>query len=278
MNWTLNWGDGDVSTHLGHGIMRHLAAGCAAIALLAATDVSNSVAETPADTLVQAWQIDDLITLDPAEIFEFAGAEYGAQVYDRLVTYPVDDVENLQGHVAETWEIGEDGRTYTFKIRDGITFHSGNALTAEDAAWSLQRVIKLNKTPSFILSQFGFTPENADEMITAVDDRTLEVTLDQPGRVALRCGVPHPIVDNRLQSIQELQICVGQSSASSRNVCANGRSSRPDNDAVLIKEAFEASNINFRAVKYAGSQRTVHVGRLEDFQEMLRRARTPGRD
>jgi len=158
---------------------RHLAAGCALLTLTCAIDMPPASAETPEDTIVQAWQIDDIITLDPAEIFEFSGAEYGAQVYDRLVTYPVDDVENLQGHVAESWEIGEDGKTYTFTIRDDITFHSGNPLTAEDAAWSLQRVIKLNKTPSFILSQFGFTPDNVDEMIQAVDDRTLQITLDK---------------------------------------------------------------------------------------------------
>ncbi len=151
----------------------------AAFILPLSLTMPSALAETPNDTLVQAWQIDDLITLDPAEIFEFSGAEYGAQVYDRLITYPVDDVENLQGHVAESWEIGEDGKTYTFQIREGITFHSGNALTAEDVAWSLQRVIKLNKTPSFILSQFGFTPENVDEMIKAVDERTVEIILDQ---------------------------------------------------------------------------------------------------
>jgi len=168
-----------VTTFFGRHAWRHLAAGCAAIALATTASVTTVNAEIPRDTLVQAWQIDDLITLDPAEIFEFSGAEYGAQVYDRLVTYPVDDVANLQGHVAESWEIGEDGKTYTFTIRDGITFHSGNPLTAEDAAWSLQRVIKLNKTPSFILSQFGFTPENVDEMIKAVDDKTLQITLDQ---------------------------------------------------------------------------------------------------
>ena len=137
-------------------------------------------AEIPKDTLVQAWQIDDLITLDPAEVFEFSGAEYAANVYDRLVTYPPDDVSNLQGHVAESWEIADDGKTYTFKIRPGITFHSGNPLTAEDAAWSLQRVIKLNQTPSFILTQFGFTPENVDERIRAIDDETFEVELDKP--------------------------------------------------------------------------------------------------
>jgi peptide/nickel transport system substrate-binding protein len=139
-----------------------------------------AAADTPEDTLVQAWQIDDLITLDPAEVFEFTGAEYAAQVYDRLITYPVDDVEDLQGHVAESWEIADDGKTYTFKVRDGITFHSGNPLTAEDAVFSLQRVIRLNKTPSFILSQFGFAPENVDDRIRALDDRTFTVELDRP--------------------------------------------------------------------------------------------------
>jgi peptide/nickel transport system substrate-binding protein len=139
-----------------------------------------AAADTPEDTLVQAWQIDDLITLDPAEVFEFTGAEYAAQVYDRLITYPVDDVEDLQGHVAESWEIADDGKTYTFRIRDGVTFHSGNPLTAKDAAWSLARVIKLNKTPAFILTQFGFTPDNVDDVIKVVDDRTFTVELDQP--------------------------------------------------------------------------------------------------
>src|SRR5919109_1970104 len=139
-----------------------------------------AMAETPQDSLVMAFQIDDLITLDPAEVFEFSGAEYAANVYDRLVTYPVDDVTKLQGHVAESWTIADDGKTYTFKIRPGITFHSGNPLTAEDAAWSLQRVIKLNKTPSFILTQFGFTPENVDQRIRVIDDRTFTVELDKP--------------------------------------------------------------------------------------------------
>jgi peptide/nickel transport system substrate-binding protein len=138
------------------------------------------VAETPGETLVQAWQIDDLTTLDPAEMFEFTGAEYAAQVYDRLITYPVDDVEKLHGHAAESWQIADDGRTFTFAIRDGITFHSGNPLRAEDAAWSLRRVVKLDQAPAFILSQFGFTPANADDRIRAVDDRTLTIELDRP--------------------------------------------------------------------------------------------------
>ena len=60
-------------------------------------------AAPPQNTLVMANQIDDIITLDPAEVFEFSGAEYAANVYDRLrTTYPPDHVEDLQGDVAES--------------------------------------------------------------------------------------------------------------------------------------------------------------------------------
>src|ERR671918_3083413 len=156
-------------------LKRFALAAAATLALASAP----AAAKTPEDSLVMALQIDDLITLDPAEVFEFSGAEYAANVHDRLVTYPVDDVEDLRGHVAESWEIADDGRTYTFKVRPGIIFHSGNPLTAEDAAWSLQRVIKLNQTPSFIMTQFGFTPENVDERIKVIDEETFQVELDK---------------------------------------------------------------------------------------------------
>src|SRR3954447_26676164 len=109
--------------------------GAAFVALAA----GPSFADTPKDTLVMAWQFDDIISLDPAEIFEFSGAEYGAQVYDRLIGLDVKDVSRIEPQVAESWTVADDGKTYTFKIRDGVNFHSGNPLTAEDAAYSLQR-------------------------------------------------------------------------------------------------------------------------------------------
>ena len=160
--------------------MRHLTATLllgAAFVLVAPAD--GTQAETPPDVFVQAMTIDDIITLDPAEIFEFSGAEYGAQVYDRLITYPVDDVEDIQGHVAESWEVSEDGKTYVFQIRDGITFHSGNPLTAEDVAFSLQRVVKLDMSPAFILTQFGFTPDNVEEKIQATGPMEVTIEVDQ---------------------------------------------------------------------------------------------------
>ena len=139
----------------------------------------SGIAATPKDTLVMANAIDDIITLDPAEIFEFSGAEYAGNTYDRLIGYDVNDVSKIHGVVAESWTISEDGRTYTFKIRSGITFASGNPLTAEDAAFSLQRAVILNKSPAFILTQFGFSSDNVKETIRAVDPITLILQTDQ---------------------------------------------------------------------------------------------------
>ncbi len=155
-----------------------IALGAAAVTTIG-TGAGPVLADTPKDTFVMAWQFDDIVTLDPGEIFELSGAEYGSQVYDRLVTYDVNDVSKITGHVAESWTVSDDGRTFTFKIRDGIKFHTGNPLTAEDVAYSFQRAVKMNKGPAFILTQFGLTPENVDQKVRATDPRTLVFETDK---------------------------------------------------------------------------------------------------
>ena len=73
----------------------------------------------------------------------------------------------------------EDGKTITFAVRSGLKFHSGNPVRAEDVAWSLQRVVKLNKTPAFIITQFGWTADNVDDLIQVVDGERLKVTITE---------------------------------------------------------------------------------------------------
>src|SRR3546814_10380655 len=64
-------------------------------------------------------------------------------------------------------------------MREGVVFPSGNPMTAEDAAFSLQRAVILDKSPAFILTQFGFTADNVRDKIKAVDDTTLVIETDQ---------------------------------------------------------------------------------------------------
>ena len=129
------------------------------LGLLAATVFgavpTPSLAGTPDDTFVMAKEISDIITLDPAEVFELSGGEIIANLYDRIMMFEPENLTELVGGVAESWDISDDGKTITFKIRPGLKFHSGNPVTPEDVAWSLQRVVKLNKTPAFIVTQFG---------------------------------------------------------------------------------------------------------------------------
>ena len=151
----------------------------AALGGLVAFAQTPAMADTPKDALVMAFSIDDIITLDPAEIFELSGAEYSANTYDRLVAFDLTDVSKIYGSIAESWTVSDDGKTYTFKIRQGTKFASGNPLTAEDAAFSLQRVVKLDKSPAFILTQFGFSAENVDQKIRATDASTLVIETDK---------------------------------------------------------------------------------------------------
>ena len=157
--------------------MRKLFA-CIVAAVLSVSAVPAQ-AETPRDVLVMAFTIDDTITLDPAEIFEFSAAEYAGNTYDRLIGYDPEDVSNIFGVAAESWTISDDGKTFTFKMRQGVKFASGNPMRAEDAAFSLQRAIILDKSPAFILTQFGFTADNVREKIRATDDMTLVIETDK---------------------------------------------------------------------------------------------------
>ncbi|MHC0054617.1 ABC transporter substrate-binding protein [Actibacterium sp. D379-3] len=151
----------------------------AAIGLALGMTALPVLAETPDNMLVIANRLDDITTLDPAESFEFAGADVSRNVYGKLVNFDPMDLDAGYGpDLAESWTVSEDGKTITFTMRDGVKFHSGNPVTAEDAEFSLRRAVTLNKTPSFILTQFGFTPENVEETIVA-DGNTLTITTNK---------------------------------------------------------------------------------------------------
>ena len=138
-----------------------------ALALPVAT---GAFAETPPGILVVAQNIDDIVALDPAQAYEFTSGEIVTNVYDRLVQYDAEDPTVLAPGLAAEWQIDEAAKSIAFTLREGAVFHSGNPVTAADAAGSLQRVIKLNLTPAFILAQLGWTPENVEEMVTAEGD------------------------------------------------------------------------------------------------------------
>jgi peptide/nickel transport system substrate-binding protein len=150
-----------------------------AIAGALALPMPAALADTPADTLVVAKLVDDTITLDPAEVYEFTGGEVITNVYERIMRCEAEDLSTLVGGAVESWTISDDQKTYTFKLRSGQKFHSGNPVTAEDIAFSLQRTVILNKTPAFLITQFGWTADNVKSLVKAVDDNTFQMTITE---------------------------------------------------------------------------------------------------
>ena len=148
-------------------------------ALLSAGLPATALAATPKDTLVLAMAFDDIITLDPAEAFEISAGELMGNAYDRLMRYDVNDPSKLLPDVAKSWKLSADGKTYSFELKPGLKFASGNALTAEDVAFSLQRAVLLNKTPAFILTQFGLNKDNVSEKIKQTGPLTLTIETDK---------------------------------------------------------------------------------------------------
>jgi peptide/nickel transport system substrate-binding protein len=158
-----------------HSRIRNLLAGAMLVCM-----APLAHAATPADTLMIGQTIDDVVSFDPAEVFEFTGGEVSNNVYLRLISRDEADQAKLVGGAAESWTISDDGLTLTFKMRPGLVFASGDPVTAEDAAFSLQRVIKLAKSPAFILTQFGWTADNVEKMVTAPDAGTLILKISEP--------------------------------------------------------------------------------------------------
>ena len=118
-------------------------------------------AQTESDdpaTFVFAGNIFD--TFDPA-------ISYGPiiqNVYETLVFYDREKPDALVPHLAESWEVSPDGKTYIFHIREGVKFHNGDILTPSDVAYSLQRGLLIggSDSPQWLFTEPFFGPGTLD--------------------------------------------------------------------------------------------------------------------
>jgi peptide/nickel transport system substrate-binding protein len=143
--------------------------------------VAASQAATPRDALVMAWNLDALITFDPAQIGEVNGNDIiVGNVCTPLVSYDPNDISHIVPAAAESWSTSPDGLTLTFKLRPDLKFPDGHPATAEDAVWSMQRVLQLGYFNSATFTQWGFSKEQITNQIRATDDHTVVVTMNKP--------------------------------------------------------------------------------------------------
>jgi len=90
------------------------------------------------DTFVIA-EIADIASLDPAYGYDTSSAGQIQNIYETLIKFDGNSTSEFIPWLATDWTISEDGKTYRFKIRDGVIFHNGNPLTPEDVEYSFER-------------------------------------------------------------------------------------------------------------------------------------------
>ncbi|MFQ6067383.1 MAG: ABC transporter substrate-binding protein [bacterium] len=122
--------------------------------------------------LIMGMNTGAIVSLDPAVCYEIEGHWVLNNVYDPLVKFKVGSASEIEPCLATSWDIS--GKTLTFTIREGAKFSNGDPIDAEAIAYSLKRVVKLEQTPSWILTQFGVT----EDSIKAIGN-TVQITMDE---------------------------------------------------------------------------------------------------
>jgi peptide/nickel transport system substrate-binding protein len=111
-------------------------------------------------------------------------------VYEALVKQ--DDKGNFHPSLAESWDVGEDSRTWTFKLRSGVTFHNGDILDADDVVATLGRVLDPAIGGAFGTQGVYISYLGTSE-ISALDDRTVQIVTEEPMADLLDLLVAMPI-------------------------------------------------------------------------------------
>ncbi|WP_158292101.1 ABC transporter substrate-binding protein [Paracraurococcus ruber] len=143
-------------------------------------------------------------TLDPHAIFDVPSQFVLLNVYDGLYRYQGNPPQ-LVPWLAETHGVTADGLTWDFTLREGIRFHDGSAMTAEDVVYSFRRLLAMNRAPAA-----AFTPVLKPENVTALDARRVRFVLSTPYAPFLAAMPLVAIVNPRLLQANEKNGDMGQ--------------------------------------------------------------------
>jgi peptide/nickel transport system substrate-binding protein len=135
----------------------------------------------PQQTVVVVKDASDAVSLDPNRAYEESSLLGDLQMYSTLVKFPPGNLTQVRPSLASSWQVSKDTLTYTFHLKHGIKFSSGNLLTAGDVVYSFQRVVSLAKNPaSWLITQTGIDDKNISSGVTAPDPYTVVIALPKP--------------------------------------------------------------------------------------------------
>lgn len=115
----------------------------------------------------------DIDSLDPHKATAAGTKEILFNIFEGLLK--PDSNGNLMNAVASDYSVSEDGLTYTFTLRDGVKFHNGNAVTAQDVKYSLERVSGLLDGTALISTLSA--EKGGITSVDILDDKTVQVSV-----------------------------------------------------------------------------------------------------
>jgi peptide/nickel transport system substrate-binding protein len=143
-------------------------------ALAAAALAFRAQRAAASDPTVFVTGMDLPATLDPAQTLDVQATQWGLNVYDNLYRYEGNPAQ-LVPWLATDHTASADGLVWDFKLKQGVKFHDGSEMAAEDVVYSAQRLLAIGKAPAA-----PFLPILKAESITAPDKYTVRFTLAQP--------------------------------------------------------------------------------------------------
>jgi len=129
----------------------------------------TAVPPTPEQAPIIIGTTDSITDLDPANSYDFHTWEIHHNTMDTLLTY-IPRGTQLQPGLAESYDISDDGLEYTFHLRSGLHFPDGAPFNADAVAWSINRVIRLQGDPSWLVTSFV-------DHVEVIDDLTVKFVL-----------------------------------------------------------------------------------------------------
>ena len=140
------------------------------------------------------------VTMSHFDAHQGGGTHVLSHMYNNLVRNNlVDGLRTIIPDLAESWEVGEGGLSYTFALRDGVTYHDGEAFSAQDVVATFNRILD---PPEGIVSPLKANFTFVDS-VEAVDDMTVRFNLSSPRPFFLNLLTPTNALIYSKKSLEE---------------------------------------------------------------------------
>jgi peptide/nickel transport system substrate-binding protein len=259
-----------------------------------AEDTTQSEQEEPARRLELITT--GVRTLDTVPQTTSTDSAVIVNIFDGLTNYYHGQAE-VRSHLAADYQISDDDRTYTFTLKDGVSFHNDATLTADDVVYSFERLAASENSARghYILDTLGVehetetTTQDGEETevyspgtlaVSAVDERTVEITLQEPFHAALQMlafspfsVLPEGIVDD----VPNYDGEITQSEFATNPVgCGPFTFEKHEQDAEIVLSAFDdyhgdgphVSGVRWRSISDEEAQFTYATNKNADIFEL----------